>query len=138
MKNKVISKEVALIDLESFVNKFLKKPLTSNEAEDTYPDVLDAIMEGLVVFNENGVPVYTLKNPIKNEAGEVSISEINFKTRIKPLALAGIAKGIDLKNDVLTLQLRMVSFIIDQPFQMIDKFERYDYDVINQISTVFT
>jgi hypothetical protein len=32
----------------------------------------------------------------------------------------------------------MTSYIIDQSVAMLDKFERYDYDVINQVSSVFT
>ena len=134
----VISKEVALKELESFVNKFVKKPVGLDELEETYPDILDAIIEGYVSFDESGLPILKLKDPIKSDSGNIVLSEINFKTRIKPTVLASIAKGIDLKNDALSLQLRMVSHIIDQPIQMLDKFERYDYDVINQISTVFS
>jgi hypothetical protein len=134
----VISKEVALEELESFVNKFVKKPVALDTLEETYPDILEGIMDGLVSFDEAGLPVLKLKNPIKSDTGDIFLSQISFKTRIKPTSLASIAKGIDLKTDALTLQLRMVSYIIDQPVQMLDKFERYDYDVINQISTVFS
>lgn len=134
----VISKEVALKELESFVNKFIKKPLSLDAIEETYPDILEGIIEGFVSFDESGLPLLKLKEPIKSDTGDVVLSEISFKTRIKPTSLASIAKGIDLKTDALTLQLRMVSYIIDQPIAMLDKFERYDYDVINQISTVFS
>lgn len=135
---KVVSKEIALKEVETLINKFVKKPVAFDEIEETYPDIIDAIMDGYLSFNKEGVPVLNLKLPIKNEAGDVSLSEINFKTRIKPTSLASIAKGIDLKTDQLSLQLRMVAHIIDQPIAMLDKFGRYDYDVINQICTVFS
>lgn len=139
MKNKtVISKEIALNDLEVFVNKFVKKPVAKEELEETYPDVLDAIMDGYLSFDEAGLPVLKLKDPIKNESGDVAVSEIKFRTRIKPTVLADLAKGLHPQKEVFTLQLRMTSYIIDQPVQMLDKFERYDYDVINQVATVFS
>jgi len=138
MKNAVISKEVALNDLESFINKFVKKPVPREELEDTYPDVLDAIMDGYLSFGADGVPVLKLKAPIKNEAGDVSVPEINFRTRIKPTTLADLAKGLHPQKEVFTLQLRMTAYIIDQPVAMLDRFERYDYDVINQVATVFS
>lgn len=138
-KDKAISKDVALLDLENFVNKFVKKPVQFNELEDTYPDVLDAIMDGLLVFDADQNPTFELKYPIKGEeSGNVALSKLTFKTRIKPTQLADIAKGLNPQKEVFTLQLKMTSFIIDQPIAMLDKFERYDYDVISQVASVFT
>ena len=133
-----ISKEVALVELESFINRFVKKPVEFTELEETYPDILIAIMDGLVNFNDAGVPVYKLKFPITAENGDVVISEINFKTRIRPTTLADLAKGLHPQKEVFTLQLRMTAYIIEQSVVVLDKFERYDYDVINQISSVFS
>ncbi len=139
MKNKAISKDVALVELENFVNKFVKKPVPFNELEDSYPDVLEAIMDGLLVFDENLNPTFKLKYPIKGEeSGNVVLDSLTFKTRIKPTQLADIAKGLNPQKEVFTLQLKMTSFIIDQPIAMLDKFERYDYDVISQVASVFT
>ncbi len=138
MKKTVISKEVALKELEQLINRFVKKPVPFEELEETYPDILDAIMDGYLSFDGTGLPVFKLKDPVKNENGDVSVSEINFRTRIKPTTLADIAKGLDLKKEPLMLQLKMVSYIIDQPVQMLDKFERYDYDVISNLASVFS
>lgn len=134
----VVNKEIALEELEQFVNRFVKKPAPVEELEGMYPDVLDAIMDGFLSFNESGVPVLKLKYPVKNESGGVELSEVNFRTRIKPTALAELAKGLNAQKEVFTLTLRMTSYIIEQPMMMLDKFDRYDYDVISQISTVFS
>ena len=139
MKNnkEVVSKEVALSELESFVNSNVKKPVSIENLEDFYPDVLDAIIDGYLSF-EDGSPIYTLKEPIKNDKGDVSIIEIKFKTRIKPTTLADLAKGLHPQTEAYTLTLRMTSFIIGQPMVMLDKFGRYDFDAISQIATVFS
>ena len=138
MKKAVISKEVALNDLEQFINKFVKKPVAKEKLEETYPDVLDAIMDGYLSFDGTGVPVLKLKDPIKLEDGSILHSEINFRTRIKPLTLANIAKGLNPQTEVFMLQLKMTSFIIDKDVEMLDNFSRYDWDVIQQLATVFS
>jgi hypothetical protein len=138
MKKVVISKEVALEDLEKFINSFVKKPLPSNELEESYPDVLDAIMDGFLSFDNDNNPKLKLKDPIKGESGDIVVSDITFRTRIKPTTLADIAKGLHPQKEVFTLQLKMTSYIIDQPMAILDKFSRYDYDVVSQIASVFT
>jgi len=137
-KQEVISKDVALEDLEKFINSFVKKPVASTELEDNYPGVLEAIMDGYLSFDENQNPKFKLKNPIKDEAGNDAVSEVTFRTRIKPTQLADLAKGLHPQKEVFTLQLRMTSYIIDAPVAMLDKFSRYDYDVISQVASVFT
>lgn len=138
MKKAVISKEVALKELEQLINRFVKKPVSNDKLEETYPDILDAIMDGYLSFDGTGVPVLKLKDPIKLEDGSVLHSEINFRTRIKPLTLANIAKGLNPQTEVFMLQLKMTSFIIDKDVEMLDNFSRYDWDVIQQVSSVFS
>lgn len=134
---KKIDKEVALNDLESFVNKFKKKPVDRIELEEMYPDALEAIMDGFVSFNEAGVPVYTLKDPIKDDKGEIAITTINFQTRILPTRLAEVAKGLNLQKEALMFQLKITAEIIGKTIGTLDKFSPYDYDAISQIATVF-
>lgn len=137
-KEKAVSKDVALTEIETLINRFVKKPVPFEEIAETYPDILDAIMDGYLSFDGIGVPVLKLKDPIKTESDNIALDTVNFKTRIKPTQLRDIAKGIDLKKDPLGLQLRMIAFITDQPESMIDKYEIYDYDVISQICTIFS
>lgn len=138
-KKTVISKEVALTEIDKLINKFVKKPVEFDEIEETYPDILDAIMDGYLSFNKDtGVPILKLKDPIKNSEGTVTLSEVTFKTRIKPTVLRSLAKGIDLKKDPMGLQLKMVAHITDQTENMIDNYEVYDLDVIQQVSAIFS
>lgn len=140
MKNKdvVVSKEVALDDLENFVNAFSKKPVERNKLEESYPDVLDGIMDGFVSFNtDTFVPTLKLKSPILDELKAVAVSEINFRTRISPTTKASLGKGLVIQTDILTYQLRVTANIIDQPLSMLDRFSPYDYDIISQIASVF-
>lgn len=138
MKDKAISKDVALLDLENFVNSFVKKPVPKDQLEETYPDVLEAIMDGLLTFDEKQVPTFKIKHPIKGEeSGNVVLDTLTFKTRIKPSTKADLAKGLFLQTDVLNYQLRVTAYVIDQPIAMLDKLSSFDYDVATQVATVF-
>lgn len=137
-KEKVISEDVALNDLELFVNQFVKRPDPREDLKKKHLDILEAIQDGFLVFDADMNPTLTLKNPIKNDKGEVSISEIKFVTRILPSKLTELAKGLHPVDDLFLLQNKMTGFIISQPVAMLDKFSRYDLDVINQLAAIFS
>lgn len=137
-KETAVSKEVALNDLDSFINQWVKKPVQKDQLEENYPDILDAIIDGYLSFDENQVPKYKLKTPIKNTDGGIEVSELSFITRIKPTNLANIAKGLDVRVDPLNLQLRMIAHVIGQPVAYLDLLSRYDYDAVSSIASVFS
>lgn len=134
----VISKEIALKEIEKLINKFVKRPVEFDKIEETYPDVLEAIMDGYLSFDEKGVPVLKLKEPVKAESGNIVLETINFKTRIKPLTLRDLAKGVDLKRDPLGLPIKQIAYITNQPEVMVDNYGKYDYDVIDQLCSIFS
>jgi len=140
MKNKeLIAREVALSELRNFLNKYNRKQDFSDaKIEEDYPDALEAVELGLLIFDEKKVPVFTLETPVKNDDGDVALALVNFKTRIKPSTKANLAEGIDLRKQAVRYSLNIVAHIIDQPKPMLDKFEPFDYDVIQQVSSVFS
>lgn len=137
MKTVLIDKQVALADLGSFVNANVKRPVGVEDLEKTYPDILDAIMDGFLTFND-GAPIYKLKNPIKTDEGNVSVAELSFLTRIHPSTLASLAKGLHPQHEVFALQLKMTAYIIGQPTAFLDKLSKYDYEAVVSISSVFS
>ena len=133
----LISKDVALDDLEKFVNHYSKKPVERNTLSESYPDVLEAIMDGNLSFDESQVPSLKLQQPLKDEEGNSFLDSINFKTRIKPSDKASLGKGLSIATDILTYQLRLTAHIIGQPIAVLDRLSPYDYDVVSQVSAVF-
>jgi len=136
-KQHQISEEIAIQELKSFIHKWVKKPVSDDKLAENYPDVLEAIMTGNLIIDEEKVPTYTLINPIENDKGEVSRAVVNFKTRIKPTTKASLADGLDLQKQVATYSLVIIAHIIGVTKMELDKFERDDYDVISQLATVF-
>ena len=137
MKDVKISEENALAELKKFIHKWVKKPVSDDKLADDYSDILEAIMSGNLEINSEFVPTYTLVHPIKNDSGEVSRSVVNFKTRVKPNAKADLASGLDLQKQTAKYALILIAHVIGCTTAELDKFEREDYDVIQQLSAVF-
>lgn len=135
-KEKVISEEVALNDLELFVNEWVEKPEPRDRLKEFYPMMLEALVNGDLIL-ENNVPTYTMISPVKNVKGEISVSEITFRTRISPSNQAGLGKGLNIQLDQLQYALNCISYIINQPIAIIDNFSRRDYNTVREISSVF-
>lgn len=135
-KENVISEDVALNDLEAFVNEWVEKPESKDKLQEFYPMMLEAIVSGNLVL-ENNVPTYTLATPVKNVKGEVSVSEITFRTRISPSNQASLGKGLNIQLDQLQYALNCISYIINQPIAIIDNFSKKDYAAVREIASVF-
>lgn len=132
-----ITKEMAVVEIQQFVKKFDEQSKEDWQIETDYPQIIKAMEDGCLSFNEDGIPVLKLKYPIKNDEGEVSVDLINFKTRIKPDTLSTITKGLDIGKNQYEYTLRCMSYLIGQPKAMLSKFEKFDYKVIEQVCSVF-
>lgn len=135
-KTEVISEEIALNDLELFVNEWVEKPEPKDKLKESYPNILEALMSGNLVM-ENNIPAYKLAVPIKNDKGEISISDISFRTRISPSNQASLGRGLNIQFDQLQYALNCISYIINQPIAIIDNFSKRDYATVREIASVF-
>ncbi len=141
MSNKVLSKELAISELREFLKEHKKRDfnngiLTDAKIEEDYPDVLNALEDGNLVF-EDLKPLYKLQDPILNDAGEVSIKDIGFRSRIKGADRIILMNGIDPKKQLGDYMIKVISYMTQQPEAIVKKFEKEDFEVLNQICSVF-
>jgi hypothetical protein len=115
----------------------LEKSLDEDKVREDYPDAIEAVKQGLLTFDDNQSPSLKLKKPIKTESGDVALADIKFRTRIVTSEQESIAKGIDIKNDMLRFVNKLKSAYISQPKAMLDKFGKFDLRVIEQVVSVF-
>lgn len=135
-KNGAIEEKVALQELTNFLNIHLMSQVKEEEVKEDYPILLKAVESGNLILNEE--PVYKLTQPLKGEESqEVILEEVKFKTRIKPSQLANLSRGLNLSKDSFQYALACTAFIISQPKGFLDKFNKRDYTVIQQLSAVF-
>lgn len=137
MENKV-EREIAIEEIQKFVEKHEGgKKKEDYQIENDYPQMLQAIEWGLLSFDDEMKPTLKLKDPVMTTDNEVAVDTITFRTRIKPTQLAEVMKGVDLAKNQLEYSLRCIAYLTGQAKAMLDKFSKFDYKVIDQISTVF-
>ncbi len=139
--SKVLEREVALNELKEFLKihkkrEFRNDKISDSKIEEDYPDVLDALEDGFLVF-ENDKPIYTLQEPIMSDDGTPSVTKVDFRSRIKGADRIILLNGIDPKKDLGTYMIKIISYMTQQPEGIIKKLEKEDFEVLNQICSVF-
>lgn len=136
--NEVIPLDLAVIEMAKFVAFHEDEDeKTSEEIQEKYPQAIKALVSGNLVFNDDYVPVYNLVNPILNDDKEVSYKEIKFRTRIYPLDLARITKGMQVSKEQMLYIVKCISYVSGMPEAIVNKLSKKDYKVVEQVSTVF-
>jgi hypothetical protein len=134
----VISEEIAEKELIDFYNHYALIPGEDTEILDELEVAKIALMKGLLQFDDDKVPTYTLKDPLKNEAGEETLSKIVFKTRIFPNEHVRLSKGLNIQKQTMEYALRCQAHLADLPsVSYLNKLSKFDYTVVQQIGTVF-
>lgn len=143
MKTK-ISSEVAFNELKAFLKAKLPKDfrrgkITDENIKEEYPAVLEAIEDGLLVFDEKGSPNYTLEFPLFAESDDQSlvVKSVNFRSRIKGADRTVLINGLDPKKDLGTYMIKMISYICNLSATEVKELEKDDFEVLNQICSVF-
>ena len=143
MENK-INTDVAFEELKGFLKvkmpkEFRRGRISDEKIKEDYPAVLEAIEDGLLVFDEKSNPEYTLEYPLFSEAKDKSliIKSVAFKTRIKGADRTMLMNGIDPKKDLGTYMIKMIGFICQLNPSETKELEKDDFEVLNQICSVF-
>lgn len=133
-----VSEEIAEQELIGFYNHYSLIPGEDSEILEELSVAKIALMQGLLKFDDDKKPSYTLKDPIKNEAGDVSLSEIQFKTRIFPNEHVKLSKGLNIQKQTMEYALRCQAHLAQLPsVSYLNKLSKFDYTVVQQIGTVF-
>ena len=131
----VMSEELAVKEIHEYLSNFVDGEINVNE---NYPKTLDAVMQGRLVFESDLTPVYKLISPLYPDSLENKITELKFKTRIKPTATATLAKGVDLKLDTVRYSLILITHLAGlASMSELDNLSKKDYSFIQEFSPVF-
>ena len=128
-----MSRELAIDEIKNYLSDFVE---TEFDVEKDYPKILNAVVEGRLIFGETG-PVYTLINPI-NVGTEFEQNKLEFKTRVLPSTGASLAKGINLQNDQITYGLIVTAHITGfASYKELDKLSKKDFQLVQELAPVF-
>lgn len=141
---KKVPTEVAIVELTNFLKKhkekdFRRGKMTQDVIEEDYVDVIEAIEDGLLVFDEKSKPTYTLRNPLYATAEDKSLqkTEVTFRSRIKEADKNLLMDNLDMKKQMGTYTIKYISYITQLSMTEVKELETDDFDVLNQICSVF-
>jgi hypothetical protein len=138
-----VAHDVVMKELVEFLKKhkakeFRRNKITKDSIEEDYVDVIEAMEDGLLIF-EKGKPIYTLRDPLfsKSEDKALVVKTVSFRARIKEADRALIMDGLDLEKKRGTYVLKTLSYITKLSMIEVKELEKDDFDVLNQICSVF-
>jgi len=83
-KEDVVNGDLAIKEIQEFVEKWTHEKPEEWKVEDDYPQLLKAIKKGLLIIDEDKKPIYTLAFPIESDSGNFNLNDNNFITLNKP------------------------------------------------------
>ena len=130
-----ISKEQAIQEIQALVYEHTFENKTIDEIEKDYSQLIKAVVDGKCILGEK--PTFELYKPITDDEGNVSASIIEFKTRIKPLAMASLTKGVDMSKETYMAVILMNCHLSGLAKGLYNNLSKIDEKVVSQLCSIF-
>lgn len=130
-----INREQAIKEIQDLVLEHTFESKTSDEIEKEYPQLLKGIIDGKVELGEK--PKFELYKTIKDDEGNDAVTSIEFKTRIKPLDMARITKGIDMQKDIYNSVILMNCHLSGLGKGLYNNLSKIDEKIVSQMCSIF-
>lgn len=128
-----VSQEVAEKEIESWLD-YIETGRKKKEAGADLKEILvDAVMDGILVLNEDKTLTQKLKFPL-GEKEEVKI--LTYKPRVKLQTMRVCTQGIK-NTDALGLQAGVISALTGTDRNIINQMEMVDFNIGQAISVFF-
>lgn len=144
-----VNNKVAFEDVKKYLQKHLKKEfrrgqMTDSKIEDEYFDMIEAVEDGLLVFDKQGKAVYELREKLDKDAdgnklenSDLIITKVNLRGRVKAADKHILMDGLNVQKQLGTYTLKIISHITGLSVVDIKRLEKDDFDVLNQLCSVF-
>lgn len=144
-----VSNEVAFKEVKDYLKKHLKKEfrrgqMPDSKIEDEYFDMIEAVEDGLLAFDKQGKAVYELREKLDKDAdgnklgnSDLIITKVTLRGRIKAADKHILMDGLNIQKQLGTYTLKIISHITGLSVVDIKRLEKDDFDVLNQLCSVF-
>jgi len=133
-----LPEETAIEEMAAFVTHHTDVDLEPGEVKDKYPNAVKALRRGLLTFDDDHNAAYTLREPvITADKNSVHLASVTFRTRITTEEQQRLSKSVDMKKDGMLYSHKLLAHIIGQPVNMLDKIDKLDVKVIEQVASLF-
>ena len=125
---------------ESEVNKWLDYKKVKDKKRENLQDqidvMVDAIIDGSLVLDQDFKFTHTLSFPIENAKGEVSIRSLTYKPRLSVKEINSRMKGVKA-NDADARVVGYIAALTDQPAAVLTSLETEDNSLSQAFATFF-
>ena len=128
-----ITKEVARLDVERFLNAFKIDPIKRKKLSESIETLTELLMFGMAVITDDCHIKYILLEPIESTDGTVMLSELTFKnkrTRLDDL------KGVQTGSEIDKVKA-LVELMTGANKAILGKITGDDFMYINEIACFF-
>lgn len=130
-----INREQAIKEIQDLVLEHSFEQKTIDEIEKDYPQLIKAVVDGKVVLGDK--PTFDLYKPIQDDSGKDVVSKVEFKTRIKPLDMASLTKGLDMAKETYLGVVLMNCHLSGLAKGLYNGLSKIDQKVVEQMCSIF-
>ena len=141
---KAIATDVAVNELKEFLKIHLKKEfrrglITDEKIQEDYPDVIEALEDGLLTFDDKMKPSYKLRYPLFEQAEnkDLVVKQVTFRQRLKGADKSVLLNGLNPQKELGTYIIKTVSYITQLSITEVKELEKDDFETLNQLCSVF-
>jgi hypothetical protein len=139
-----VNKEVAFLEVKKYLKNHLKKDfrrgqMPDSKIEDEYLDLIEAVEDGLLVFDEKFKANYKLREPLfsDKEDSSLAIKQVSIRSRIKAADKHVLMDGLNVQKQLGTYTLRIIAHITQLSEVDVKELDKEDFEVLNQLCSVF-
>ena len=125
---------------ESEVNKWLDHKKVKDKKRENLQDqidvMVDAIIDGSLVLDQDFKFTHTLSFPIKNANGEITVKSLTYKPRLSVKEINSRMKGVKA-NDADARVVGYIAALTDQPAAVLTSLDTEDNSLSQAFATFF-
>jgi|TARA_R110001599_G_scaffold341931_1_gene563270 hypothetical protein len=128
-----VERSVAEADVERWLSAKRVRASKRKDAEDQIEALIEAVVWGQMIVNEDDQLVQTLDFPIE---AEIRTTNLTYKNRVSVSEMNSKLKGVK-SGDVDDRVLRVISAITGKPAGVIGRLDTSDYSVAQSVAIFF-
>lgn len=126
-----LTEETAVEEIQQWLHD-LNIELNYDEVIDDFGTLVEAMMRGDVIRNDNLEFEHTLKYPLKNENGDIALEKLKYKRRV---TAGDFSRAMNVKGgSVSGLLFNLSSIMVGEPVKLIEKLDMYDFNIMYKIT----
>ena len=136
LKTEKVSRKVAELEVKKWLDYKKVKEKKRENLQDSIDIMIDAIIDGSLVLDQDFKFTHTLSFPIENANGEVTVKSLTYKPRLSVQEITSRMKGIK-SNDPDARVVGYVAALTDKPRAVLTDLDTEDNAIAQAFALFF-